>query len=242
MKKLILTLIALLPTAANAIEYKTAFDRVIYDYCGTNRNWINDAGALTVAEEAAAGKIQLDVFMRIWDKTCAFDQSLNVAREVASGKISEKTFHSTLFSYCSSNRYYIPMNEAASIAREVKSNDMDFEAFEYSWLKTCNLERSRDVGRLAKKGKIDDVAYSQLLFRYCSTNRYYMDMESSIDVAQEVKREKIELATFKGVWEKTCNLSTAKEAGRKAAMFDRRAGNPETEDPNLEKRGSTSAE
>lgn len=79
------------------------YDKILNRGCSLNYQTITNSGAQSIARLAAEGRIDVDAFMDIWNKTCDYDSSLDQAKEVKLGQLNLDVYDRIKGKSCSLN-------------------------------------------------------------------------------------------------------------------------------------------
>lgn len=213
MKSLVL-LAALFSAPAFAIGYEEAYQDILGKYCNSRITYIGDTGAKRVAEEASKGNIAFHAFKEAFARNCSFDSAMEIGRDVQQRRLHFRTYLDTLALYCNSRISYISDTGAKMIAREVAENNADAGAFKAAFARNCSFDSAMDVARGVKSNTMSLAAFEASISKYCNSRISYIGDTGAKRVAAEVASRSIDQETFLGVFSRTCSFDSAMEVAQ----------------------------
>src|SRR5262249_35709298 len=129
-----------------------AFKKVLNHYCDGGGTYINEVGALDVAQRSAAGQIDVDNYLYRFDKTCRHSSAVTVGTESRQGKLDMSSYKRAIFEYCSTGGHYLTHDGAVGVAEKAAAGTLDVGNYLWAWDKTCDVGTADAVGTETKSG------------------------------------------------------------------------------------------
>lgn len=146
--------------AAGTMDSK-AFHLIHGRSCGSGTTGVSSNGALTIAQEVAAKKLDLKAFEYAWHRTCNFDSSVRLAKAVAAGETDLDTYKKILHQTCNNNYSYIGNDGSITAAKKVTAGKMNLDSFLVAWIRTCDFDTAITIGQRVMSSSTSEQGSSQ---------------------------------------------------------------------------------
>lgn len=202
----------------------TAYEEIrknLTDYsatCGNQTSTIYDSGAAEIAELATHSQLNADEFAHIYNATCNFGFSEQVALEVFSHKADYRAFILTYnrSATCGSSTDFIMGGGALSIARRVATGQAQLEQFLQTFDSTCSASIAETVATESASKQMDYAAFKKLnnLAAICGDQSTTIFAARAMELARMAARGELNLSAFVANFRRTCDPSYETNASR----------------------------